>query len=147
MCGRYRHTSVLPGLLWASQVAIGHECSVALRVFGDKGSLELTHDQPTRLKFTRANGPEIYLTNGRSFLCDRAKSMSRIAAGHPEGFFETFGNYYRGFCTEVLRRMGESDAPVLPHPTIADGIHSMQFVDACVESNRKGNAWVDVPQE
>ncbi|MGN1030118.1 MAG: Gfo/Idh/MocA family protein [Butyricicoccaceae bacterium] len=138
-------TGDVPGLLWASQVAIGHECTVSLRVFGDKGALEWNHDQPTRLKFNRANGPEIYLTNGRDFLSDRARGMSRIAAGHPEGFFEAFGNYYRAFCREVLRLMGETDEPSLPHPTIDEGIQSMQFVDACVQSNREGNIWIAVP--
>lgn len=134
----------IPGMLWASQVAIGHECTVSIRVYGDKGSLEWNHDNPTRLKFNRANGPEVYLTNGRSFLEPNALDMSRIAAGHPEGIFEAFGNYYRAFCREVLRIQGETQEPSLPHPTIDDGIASMCFVNACVESNRRGNVWVDV---
>lgn len=134
----------IPGMLWASQVAIGHECTVSIRVYGDKGSLEWNHDNPTRLKFNRANGPEVYLTNGRSFLEPNALDMSRIAAGHPEGIFEAFGNYYRAFCREVLRIQGETLEPSLPHPTIDDGIASMCFVNACVESNRRGNVWVDV---
>ncbi len=133
----------VPATLWASQVAIGHECSISIRVFGDKGSLEWTHDQPTRLKVTKANGPEIYYTNGRTFLTERAQRMSRIAAGHPEGFFEAFGNYYRGFCHDILHRMGE-EVPQLPHPTITDGIKSMQFVDACVKSNANGNCWISI---
>ena len=134
----------IPGMLWASQVAIGHECTVSIRVYGDKGSLEWNHDNPTRLKFNRANGPEVYLTNGRSFLEPNALDMSRIAAGHPEGIFEAFGNFYRAFCREVLRMQGETQEPSLPHPTIDDGIASMCFVNACVESNRRGNVWVDV---
>lgn len=138
-----RLTGGVPATLWASQVAIGHECSISIRVFGDKGSLEWTHDQPTRLKVTKANGPEIYYTNGRTFLTERAQRMSRIAAGHPEGFFEAFGNYYRGFCHDILHRMGE-EVPQLPHPTITDGIKSMQFVDACVKSNANGNCWVSI---
>ncbi|MGM9612232.1 MAG: Gfo/Idh/MocA family protein, partial [Butyricicoccus sp.] len=126
-------TGGIPAMLWASQVAIGHECTVSLRVFGDKGALEWNHDQPTRLKFNRANGPEIYLTNGRDFLEPRSHDMSRIAAGHPEGFFEAFGNYYRAFCREILRMRGETDAPALAHPTIEDGLRSMYFVEACVK--------------
>lgn len=136
----------VPAMLWASQIAAGHECSVSLRVFGDKGALEWTHDQPTRLKLNRVNGPEVYLTNGRDFLEPEARGMSRIAAGHPEGFFEAFGNYYRGFCGEVLRRQGVCDAPVLPHPTIEEGIESMYFVQACIESHKSGNRWVDIPK-
>lgn len=84
------------------------------------------------------------MTAGQPVLGERARSMTRIAAGHPEGFFEAFGCYYRGFCTEILRRKGETDLNSLPHPTIEDGIHSMRFVNACLQSHRDGNVWVDV---
>ena len=134
----------VPGMLWASQVAIGHECSVSLRVFGDQGALEWCHDQPNQLKYTDSNGPEVWMTAGQPVLGERARSMTRIAAGHPEGFFEAFGCYYRGFCMEILHRKGETDMDILPHPTIEDGIHSMRFVNACLQSHRGGNVWVDV---
>ena len=134
----------VPAMLWASQVAIGHECSVSLRVFGNKGALEWCHDNPNRLKFTKANGTEMWLTSARDFLADGPKSMSRIAAGHPEGFFEAFGNYYRGFCQELQRIKGITDAMPLSHPTIEDGIRGISFVDACIESQKRGNTWVAI---
>jgi predicted dehydrogenase len=137
-------TDGVPGMLWASQVAIGHECSVSLRVYGDKGALEWCHDNPTRLKYTRANGPETYLTCARSFLKDEPRAMSRLAYGHPEGFFEAFGNYYRAFCREVLRSGDMTDEPRLIHPTIEDGIRGLRFVDACLRSHAEGNRWVQV---
>lgn len=132
----------VPGMLWASQIAVGHECSVSLRVFGDKGALEWSHDRPTRLRFTRVNNPEIWLTDGRSFLAPEIQKMSRIAAGHPEGYYEAFGNYYRAFCYDILREHGEVSAPSLSYLTIEDGIDSMRFIDACINSNSNGNIWV-----
>ena len=134
----------VPGLLWASQVAFGHDCGVSVRVFGDKGALEWTHDDPNHLKFTRAGGPVQLLTSAAGYLKDGPRAMSRLAAGHPEGFFEAFGNYYRAFCREVWRCKGATDAPSLPHPTIEDGIRGLRFSEACIESQRRGNAWIQV---
>lgn len=139
-----RLTGGVPAMLWASQVAIGHECSVSLRVFGDKGALEWCHDNPTRLKFTRIDEPEAFLTCARSFLKESVQTMSRIAYGHPEGFFEAFGTYYKGFCNQVLQMQGNSYSHVLKHPTIEDGIRGLQFVQACLESQKHNNSWIKV---
>lgn len=132
------------GMLWASQVAIGHECGVSLRVFGDKGALEWNHTRPQRLKYTPANAPERYLTDGRDFLHKRVSAMTRIASGHPEGYYEAFGNYYVGFCSAVLQRQGVHAIEVAPHPTIVEGIEGMRFVDACLRSHERGNTWVEL---
>lgn len=137
-------TGGVPGMLWASQVAVGHECSISLRVFGDKGALEWCHDNPVRLKYTRVNGPETYLTCGRNFLEEGPRAMSRLVYGHPEGFFEAFGNYYRAFCREVLRAKSLTDEPALRYPTIEDGIRGLRFVEACLKSQEEGNRWVTV---
>jgi predicted dehydrogenase len=137
-------TGGVPGMLWASQVAIGYECSISLRVFGDKGALEWCHDNPSRLKYTRVNGPETYLTCARSFLEEGPRAMSRLPYGHPEGFFEAFGNYYRAFCREVLRAKKLTDAPALVHPTIEDGVRGLRFIEACLKSQEQGNIWISV---
>lgn len=134
----------VPAMLWASQVAIGHECSVSLRVFGDKGALEWCHDHPNQLRCTRVNEPETYLTCGRGFLYDEVRTMSRIAYGHPEGFFEAFGTYYNGFCKEVLRRKGLYNGTSPAHPTLEDGIRGLRFVQACLQSHAHGNTWIRV---
>lgn len=135
------------GTLWASQVAFGHECSVSLRVFGDRGSVEWCHDNPNKLKYTSANGPETYLTCARSFLSEKVQGMSRIAYGHPEGFFEAFGIYYKAFCQQILFMKGCVPQPEIVHPTIEDGINGLRFVDACLQSNAQGNCWVTVDSD
>lgn len=137
-------TGNIPATLWASQIAFGHECSVSLRVFGDKGALEWCHDNPNRLKFTPADEPEQYLSCGRSFLADPVRRMSRIAYGHPEGFYEAFGTYYKAFCQEILFMGGNGSKPEYSHPTIEDGIRGLLFVDACLKSNDHGNCWVNL---
>lgn len=36
----------VPGLIWTSQVAMGHETELTVRVFGEKGSIEWSHLKP-----------------------------------------------------------------------------------------------------
>ena len=134
----------IPASIWASQVAFGHECSVSLRVFGDKGALEWCHDNPNRLKYTPADEPEQYLTPARSFIVDDVRHMSRIVAGHPEGFFEAFATYYHAFCLDILHSRGLSNRASYAYPAIEDGIRGLQFVDACIQSNQSQNSWVSL---
>ncbi|MFV0364177.1 MAG: Gfo/Idh/MocA family protein [Suipraeoptans sp.] len=134
----------IPGMLWASQIALGYECGVLIRVFGDKGSLEWNHTIPTKLKYTRVNGPESYLNCGTDYLYEYPRKMSRLAPGHPEGFFEAFGNYYYAFCLEIVKSKTKESAPTLVYPTIKEGKSSMKFTKACIESNNAGNVWINI---
>lgn len=134
----------VPGMLWASQVAAGHECGVCVRVYGDKGSLIWNHDNPTELLYTPLHQPEQRLTCAHKYLDPDVRRMSRLAYGHPEGYFEAFDNYYRSFCTHLLHLRGEAEPAFYPHPTIEDGIRGMRFVEASLKSDAAGNVWVDV---
>lgn len=36
----------IPGMIWTSQVAMGHETELNVRIFGEKGSIEWSHLKP-----------------------------------------------------------------------------------------------------
>ena len=132
------------GMIWTSQVAIGHETDLMIRVFGDKGAIEWQHREPAVLKVTKINEPPRIYTPTRDYDTAAARSLSRIPSGHPEGFFEAFGNIYRGYCADLLRKKYGVDVGTFPYPTVSDGIRGLKFVDACIESNLRGNVWVDL---
>ena len=50
------------GSLWASQVAVGHENGLRIRIYGDQASLEWFQEQPNQLKFCRLGGTAQYLS-------------------------------------------------------------------------------------
>ncbi|MFX3718644.1 Gfo/Idh/MocA family oxidoreductase, partial [Streptococcus suis] len=50
------------GMLWASQVAPGHENGLKLRVYGTKGGLEWTQADPNYLWYTPFGKPKQLLT-------------------------------------------------------------------------------------
>ena len=134
----------ISGMIWTSQVAIGHETDLLIRVFGDKGAIEWQHKEPAVLRVTRINEPPQIYTPTRDYDSIFCRSLSRLPSGHPEGFFEAFGNLYRGYCSALLKKKYGIDAGNFDYPTIEDGVHGLKFIDACIESNARGNIWVEV---
>ena len=134
----------ITGDLWASQIAIGKECSPYIYVVGTRGALEWNHETPDILKYTELNGPTQLFSAGRDYMGSASNSMVRVSAGHHEGYFEAFGNIYRPFCRNLLALKEGKPYDGLSYPSIAEGLNGMKFVHACVESDRLGNVWVDL---
>jgi len=127
------------GMLWASQVAVGNENGLQLRVYGDKGGLEWRQDNPNSMWFTEFGKPKQMLTRGGSISVPPAASMNvRIPSGHPEGYLEAFATLYSQFAA-LIRGDGAEFESVLP--SMADGIEGMQFIMASVASSRVDGKW------
>jgi predicted dehydrogenase len=133
------------GLYWSSQIAVGHDNALRVRVFGDKGAIEWSQEDPNYLTVSRLGAPKQRLSRGRDPFYPGAQRHSRIPSGHPEGYFEAFANIYKTFAAALARRkagatLGEAD---LDFPGVADGISGVRFITRCVESSKGGAAWVD----
>ena len=131
------------GMLWCSQVAPGNENGLRLRVFGDKGGIEWAQENPNQLWFTEHGHPKQLLTRGGKGAMDVAERVTRIPAGHPEGYLEGFATIYREAADAITaHRAGVPVSDDVIYPTIQDGLKGMQFVDACVRSSKRNSAWV-----
>ncbi|MDE0924641.1 Gfo/Idh/MocA family protein [Aurantimonas coralicida] len=130
------------GMLWASQVAVGNENGLSLRVYGDKGGLEWRQEEPNRLWFTPLGEPKRLLTRGGAGANAAAAAVSRIPAGHPEGYLEGFATIYAE-AAELIHASDAGRAPPdgLALPTLADGIDGLAFIEACVASSQNDGAW------
>lgn len=137
----------IPGMIWTSQVAMGHETEVGVRVFGEKGSVEWNHLRPWELRVTRINQPPQVYTTNRDYLYPAAKELCRLPSGHMEGFYEAFGNLYRGFCMNLIAKKTGGDPGSFRYPTVEDGVRGIEFVDACLKSNANNNIWVPIEHE
>lgn len=127
------------GMLWASQVAVGCENGLQLRVYGEKAGLEWRQDNPNRMWFTEFGKPKQMLTRGGSISVDPAPSMHvRIPGGHPEGYLEAFATLYSQFA-QVIRGEGKAVAGLLP--SMEDGVEGMMFITAAVQSSRADGKW------
>jgi predicted dehydrogenase len=133
------------GLYWASQIAIGSDNGLRLRVFGSKGTIQWTQESPNYLVISKLDQPTFTISRGRDSLYPHAQGYSRIPAGHPEGYFEAFANIYKTFIAALAKRkageaLTEAD---LDFPGAEDGVSGVKFIGKCVDSSRKGAVWLD----
>jgi len=127
------------GMLWASQVAVGSENGLQLRIYGEKAGLEWRQDNPNYMWFTEFGKPKQLLTRGGAISAPPAASMNvRIPSGHPEGYLEAFATLYHQFA-EVIRGKGQDVEALLP--SLADGVEGMEFIMASVASSKADGKW------
>jgi predicted dehydrogenase len=133
------------GMLWASQIAHGHENALRLRVYGAMGGLEWAQEEPDRLWFTPSDRPRRLLTRGGVGMETEAARIARLPAGHPEGYLEGFATIYAEVARAVIAaRDGATIAPEVTFPSVIDGTLGVRFIAACVRSSAEGGRWIDL---
>jgi predicted dehydrogenase len=133
------------GALWSSQVSPGNENALRLRVYGDKAGLEWSQEHPNQLRVSPlGEAPRVLSRGGAAGLHPAAAAATRVPAGHPEGYLEAFAQLYRDAAELVAARLEgrEPDPLALQAPTVEDGARGVRFLEAAVESSRRG-AWTD----
>ena len=132
------------GSISISQIALGEENNLAIKVYGTKGSLEWYQENPNELITRWLEEPKkIYTPNGNG-LYPEALEVSRIPAGHPEGYLEAFATIYKNFATHLIA-VNNGEAIKKPdYPTVEDGIRGMKFIYAAVESDKNNSSWVKI---
>lgn len=134
------------GLLFASQISVGEENNLRIRIYGEKGGLEWYQSEPNTLLVKWLDQPiQIYRAGGNLvYLHPSAIAACRIPAGHPEGYLEAFANIYRGFVEAFWKHEKGQNWRGSDFPTIEDGIRGMQFIDAVVASSASGQKWTSM---
>lgn len=131
------------GILYASQISVGEENALHIRVYGEKGGIEWDQQQPNTLTVKWSDRPiELYRT-AAGYLSDRAKMNARLPMGHPEGFIEAFANIYRNFIMALECRLdGREPKPeYLDFPGVRDGVRGMAFIETVVEAAKSDRKW------
>lgn len=127
------------GIYWCSQIAVGEDNGLCIRVYGEKGTVEWNLIDCDRFKLTMLHGPAQTHARGR-----QAEKFSRLPAGHTEGFYEAFANIYREFCTAVKDQLSGKciDEDKYDYPNAEDGLGGVIFTDSCQKSHRQGGIWI-----
>ncbi|MCH2353217.1 MAG: Gfo/Idh/MocA family oxidoreductase [Pseudomonadales bacterium] len=135
------------GVLLASQIAVGEENGLKLRVYGERASLEWVQTDPNSLVVRWPDRPFEVRRTGGPGVSEAATAATRLPAGHPEGFLEAFALLYRNFAAALEARLAGRDptSEELDFPTIDDGVRGMAFIDAVVDSSKRGGVWTDFP--
>ncbi len=133
------------GVLTASQVCIGEQNNLTLRVHGEHGSLWWRQEEPNTMVVDRADGTRQVYSRGGA-LAAGAVAGTRLPMGHPEGFLEAFANVYRGVAEKLrsnrVETMATGGTLAAGVPTVEDGLRGVRFVMKVVESSKNDGRWV-----
>jgi len=132
------------GILYASQISVGEENNLRIRIYGTEAALEWHQEHPNYLYVRHPDRPEQVYKRGNGYLGDAAKHNTRLPSGHPEAFIEAFANIYRNAARTIAGRIsGDGSAPLdNDYPTVFDGARGVHFIHKVIESGRKGG-WID----
>ncbi|MCY4357538.1 MAG: Gfo/Idh/MocA family oxidoreductase [Gammaproteobacteria bacterium] len=132
------------GALWASQVAVGHDNGLRLRIYGERASLEWFQEAPDQLQYTPLNQSRRTFTRGSDAVGDSTAQLTRLPAGHPEGLLEAFANLYREVADQLVMQNREEIASTPLLPTVDAGVRGVHFVETAVASAGKGGIWLSL---
>lgn len=133
------------GVLMATQVGAGEENNVKIRVYGEKGSIEWSHEDNNTLWVKWLDKPSERYRAGTGYLSSFAAQNCRTPAGHPEGFLEAFANLYRNFALTLIAKFdGKQPTPEqLDFPSVNEGVRGMRFIEQVIESGKSDLKWLD----
>jgi len=130
------------GVLYASQVSVGEENDLSVRVYGTKASLEWHQEHPNELTVKYPDAPRKIYRRGNSYVSDIAKRFTRLPFGHPEAFIEAFANIYLEAARAIEAvKEGKSIPADVDYPTVEDGVLGMAFIATAVASAKNGSTW------
>ena len=133
----FRMEDGVKGVLSASQVCVGKENTLSIRVYGETGGLEWYQEEPNTLIRTYTDRPTEILRAGQGYLPEHVQDGFRTPPGHPEGYIEAFANIYLEFA-KALQTQGGVKAGM------DAAVRGMAFVEALVESSNNNSNWTEI---
>lgn len=132
------------GMLWSSQVAVGNENELRLRIYGDQGGLEWLQSRPNQMTYAPIGEQPRILTRNGPGMNEAGLAGVRIPPGHPEGYLEAFAQLYSDFAEQIQARLDdrEPDPAACTTPDVHDGEDGLRFITRALESSGQDGAWV-----
>ncbi len=130
-------------VLTATQIAVGEENNIKIRVYGEKAGLEWEQWDANTLKVKYPDKPMEIWRTGAGYLSSYASHNTRTPGGHPEGYLEAFANLYRNFAISIKAQMaGDQASPeALDFPGIKEGVRGMAFIENVIASGKSTEKW------
>lgn len=142
-----RFDSGAHGVLLASQISVGEENNLKLRIYGDKASLEWSQLEPNSLLIKYPNKSSELIRTGVGEMSKITQANMRTPAGHPEGYLEAFANIYTQFSHQVRAQLinkttnYELSAAMKDLPGINEAIRGMAFIENVVAASKSNIKW------
>ena len=133
------------GRLWTSSIAIGRQHGLGIQVFGEKGGLRWSQEQPNQLFYMPLGQRLQIIERGEGNLSPEADRTTRVTVGHAEGMPLAFANIYKDLAEAINARKEQRsiDPAADLYPRAEDGLRSMAAVFAVAESGKQQGVWLD----
>jgi len=126
------------GVLMASQIAVGEENALRLRVYGECAALEWCQEEPNSLWLKSNEQSAQRIRSGWAGGDTGLESLQRTPAGHPEGYIEAFANIYQQFAAAIG---GQSVPQQAALAGIEEGLRGMAFIETVVAASASDRKW------
>ncbi|MGJ8679658.1 Gfo/Idh/MocA family protein [Paraglaciecola sp.] len=133
------------GVLLSSQVQVGDENNLRLRIYGEKGGIEWSQLEPNTLWLKSNTAPTQMIRTGVGEMSANAQGAIRTPAGHPEGYLEAFANIYGNFVKQIraFEAGEEYSNATFDVPGIDEAIRGMAFIENSVTFSQSETKWHD----
>ena len=136
------------GVYWSSQIAIGHDNGLRVRIYGSKGSILWSQEECEKIQLQKEDGSVREIHRGHSCIYPNAARYQRLPSGHTEGWLEAMGNLYRSFMECILaKEKGTFSDDMIDYPTVIDGVDGVAYIETCLKSHDNGNVWTEFMNE
>lgn len=122
-----------------SQVAAGWKCDLNAGIYGTKGSVRWSLQNPNDIVVGRRDEPNQVLQRATAGFSEDIAGFTDYPGGHPEGFPDSHKMQYRAVYEHIA---GGCKTPVL-FATAGDGHHEVELCEAILKSSRM-KRWIKV---
>ncbi|QDP00180.1 Gfo/Idh/MocA family protein [Thalassotalea sp. PS06] len=131
------------GVLMASQISVGEENALNIRIYGEHAGLKWSQQEPNSLWQVFNDKPAQLYRTGVGQLYPQAQAATRTPAGHPEGYLEAFANIYRNFAAQLhaCNQQQPCDNHSFDVPGIEEAIRGMAFIENAVAASSSEQKW------
>ncbi|MCU1543905.1 MAG: Gfo/Idh/MocA family oxidoreductase [Microbacteriaceae bacterium] len=119
------------GTLVVSQLAPGRKNRLTIEISGQTRSLAFDQEQPESLWLGEREGSRTILRDPLLLSADAAR-LSRLPAGHPQGYQDAFNAFVADSYDAILGQ------PADGLPTFSDGLRAVRITEAVLASARSG---------
>ena len=131
------------GVLIASQISVGEENALTIRIYGEKAGLEWRQEEPNTLWLKYNDKPNERIRTAWAGSGNASNSITRTPAGHPEGYLEAFANLYVHFAERILalEQHREVSGLAANMPGLSDARRGMGFIETVVAASASDQKW------
>ena len=138
-----RMNNNVKGNLSISQIATGQENNFTISIYGEKGALHWSQENPNYAIFSKIGSADQIITRGGIIQNKNSYAPIRIPPGHPEGYLEGFAQIYSDVADIILNHKDKNDLLSLL-PGGESGLQIMKFINASVNSSKNNSIWTDL---